>query len=611
MPKSGAMNIVERHLEKLVLAICGVALAAAWVISSPKNIDLPGATGDGKIRPSQVDQRVLDIARATQRQVEAKQASPSPDNGQPGSPSSRDYVAEIRSLQDNAVSGLAGMVPFGSPAEWIRIHKGPELAKVSLTDLIQAMPRPHKPVVNAVRELPNRPMDRPADVLAAHVVSIYPWGELINAWKERLRKSGVPCRLAAVAIVAQAQEQQPDGTWGQPRDVSTVSVTIDQQGVSTATLQVPEIPPYDGTNLGMISQVRALIADPNTGWQNHILEPSYWQIWWPGYGWVDWLVNLPENKVTKEAAEAAQATEGGLAGGPGTVQPSYGPPRPTLVSPTLRRPGYSSVDSTEGAFSDYEAPDIEERGRFAPMPSRYPGATPTPTGTTTEEIPAPQQPVVPDIRQQMTNGNVLVWFHDDSLQSTKVYRYRLAIKFLNPLLGFDNVVEEPAFAAAPSITSQFSDWSDPVEVPKPTEFFLTGSMESQGRVTVTVFTRSTGQQVKKQFTVVPGQAIGEIKEIQLTNPADGTVSKIPVSFATGAIAVEVNFDRVDALGRKAVEMLYLDEKGVLRTKADVNSLSRNDKEYARFRDLEAKEKITRLAAEAAKAALAPPAPSGL
>jgi len=122
---------------------------------------------------------------------------------------------------------------------------------------------------------------------------------------------------------------------------------------------------------------------------------------------------------------------------------------------------------------------------------------------------------------------------------------------------------------------------------------------------VTVFARSTGQQVKERFTVVPGQSIGQVKTIPLTTPADGSVGPVSVDFSTGAIVVQFNVTRTGG-GRAVVEMLYLDERGNLRTKVDVNSLPRSDREYLRYKELEDKEKVTRLAAEAAKAATVPP-----
>ena len=79
---------------------------------------------------------------------------------------------------------------------------------------------------------------------------------------------------------------------------------------------------------------------------------------------------------------------------------------------------------------------------------------------------------------------------------------------------------------------------------------------------------------------------------------------MPVDFATGAIVVQFNVNRT--AGRSFVEMLYLDGKGNLQTKVDINSLPRSDREYQRYKELEDKEKVTRLAAEAAKAATVTP-----
>jgi hypothetical protein len=158
-------------------------------------------------------------------------------------------------------------------------------------------------------------------------------------------------------------------------------------------------------------------------------------------------VNLPENEVTRQAA-ALLAQAGGTAAIPHEPARVVWGQRPQRVN-------------VYGETLDYEEQDEE----------RPPSPTPT---TPPVQIPAPQLPVVPDIAYQMQTGQVLVWFHDNSLQPLKVYRYRLGVKFLNPLLGFDNAVKAPAFAAAPSVTTPFSEWSDPVQVPQATEFFLQG-----------------------------------------------------------------------------------------------------------------------------------------
>jgi hypothetical protein len=231
-----------------------------------------------------------------------------------------------------------------------------------------------------------------------------------------------------------------------------------------------------------------------------------------------------------------------------------------------------------------------------------------------EPIVPPEPTAVPLLLDQMQQGQVLVWFHENSLESTKVYHYRLRLKLLNPLLAFETSVSDPNDAAVPGVVTPWSEWSDLVAVPQATEFFLVGSFPAQGSVRVAVFSRALGQQVMETFSVVQGQSIGQSKEIELAHPAqEGKVSKVPVDFATGAIAVEFDFSKSIGARRTAVEMLYLDERGQLRRMVDVRALSKTDPEYKHYTDLVDKTKISRRAAGAAAEAAeaAQPAPSAV
>ena len=91
-------------------------------------------------------------------------------------------------------------------------------------------------------------------------------------------------------------------------------------------ITLTQVPGYDGTNAGYLANLRSVLSTP--AWQMYLLQPNYWQVWWPGYGWVDWRVNLPENDVTQEAAAALAAT-GGTSATP--------PPLPSLAGSPLRR----------------------------------------------------------------------------------------------------------------------------------------------------------------------------------------------------------------------------------------------------------------------------------
>jgi hypothetical protein len=575
MAKGPFLELLEQHVEKILLGVCLLLLLVAvgyWGLASRRTVELPGTRSEKKATPAEVDRQLQELAKTVASAVEAKK---------PDVPPPPNYIDQFHLLTTGASPGKPlSMEAFGTPARPIGATEGPAISKIDLKELLDLMPAPGKPLVDAVRILPNRPMERATDEMVAHVAAVYPWQPLADAWRDRLRNSGVPSTPVAIGVVAQVQERMPDGNWSPPKEVTTVfQPTLDAQ---STPIPLPQVPAYDGTNAGYLARLRGALSEP--AWQSYVLEPNYWQVWWPGYGWTDWRVNLPENEITKEAAAAL--AQGGGTGAPGT---------PQAAAPRVRT-----------YVNQYGETETIEEGQTPPSGAPVPGQPLVPAQLSAQ-IPPPKLPVVPDISQQMQAGMVLVWFHDGSLQPLTVYRYRLAVKFLNPLLGFDNVVKETACATEPAVTTPFSEWSDRVEVPQPTEFFLVAASESAGEMKgkVTVFTRSTGQQVKERFNVVPGQIVGQVKDIQLTNPADGSVGMVPVDFSTGAIAVEFRLSRYSAGGRNVVEMLYLDEKGNLQTKVNINSLPRTDREYQRYKELEQKEKVTRLAAEAARAATQP------
>ncbi|MCJ7544664.1 MAG: hypothetical protein MUP47_08915, partial [Phycisphaerae bacterium] len=404
MAKSRAMDIVEQHLEKLVLGLCLLLFLVAagyWGLSSPRAVELPGPRGGTKASPTEVDRQLQDLAKSVMRQVEARE---------PNVPPAPEYVAEIRRLFSGGQPRHA-MGAFGPPAVAISTTEGPVVVKISLTDLVSVMPAPSKPLVKAVHVLPNRQSENQTDELVAHVVAIYPWQELRDAWKEKVGTSGVPYVPTSVGLTVQVRELLPDGRWSSPRNVTGIfDPVVDPAG---APILLPQVPSYDGTNAGYLAQLRSALSA--SAWQAYLLEPNYWQIWWPGYTWVDWRVNLPENDVTKEAAALLAQTGGTLGASPEGLYPARLPPAPRLI------PGRGIRDEEE-----------EER------------ESPAPAVALIEQIPAPVVPTVPEFPVQVQNGKVLVWIHDDSLQPLKVYQYRLGVKFLNPLLGFDNVVTDPS-----------------------------------------------------------------------------------------------------------------------------------------------------------------------
>ncbi len=160
------------------------------------------------------------------------------------------------------------------------------------------------------------------------------------------------------------------------------------------------------------------------------------------------------------------------------------------------------------------------------------------------------------LAQQFEQERILIWFHHDGLASRTSYRYRAQLLMLNPLLTHDDLVDpkKPEHAKKAVLVTPWSPWSEPVFVPKTTTFLLTGSnpVSRPPYVTVTVFARALGKQVTRRFKVFPGQPIGE--------------PHTEADFSTGAIVVDLNFNRYVSARSKTSEMLYLDDNGLLQSR---------------------------------------------
>jgi len=599
MARDTQMSLIERHVEKGVLAVCALLLLCGlyhWVGSSPRRIKFTAGVAADNLSPEQLDRSLreaaLSIAARTEQAAAGKLDLPA-------------YKKELQDSQNAPLpEQLTHVVDFGiAQAALSRGFEGVEAKTPALEELMKLVPSPGKPKVWAGRELPH--MGKASDVLVAHCVAVYPWDELVRPWSEKLLETPIPLRFVVLGVVGEVQEKQPDDTWGPIRTVNVLAKPlVGQDGEETVP---PEIPPYNGKNSEHVDQVLTELAEETC--QEQILQPGYWDIWWAGYDWVDWKVHLPGTEVSELAeAESPSRTQPGRRGTPAPTpaerRPGRTPSRPKRVSPGMGPPGdmmgpppgwqpqgqrifcpdhipsepsVPSVSPPRESLAQHPGgpppdmmgpppgrrPDGAPPGRDAPRPGRRAPRAPRRPAETTEPTGPPEPTFVPSLLWQKEAGKVLVWFHQTGLESRKVYRYRVRLVLLNPLLTYDTDVKNRAEAAVASVMTPPSQWSDPVFVPKAAEMFLTGSSPSQGTVRVTVFALRLGNRVKRSFTVAGGQPIGtKVKPIKVINPATGEVEEVEVDFSTGAVAVDFDFDKRILKGnisRRTVEMLYLDD----------------------------------------------------
>ncbi len=193
---------------------------------------------------------------------------------------------------------------------------------------------------------------------------------------------------------------------------------------------------------------------------------------------------------------------------------------------------------------------------------------------------------MPTFQQQLDDpaGIVEVWFHDTKLRECVTYSYRVRLVMINPLFGLFGVVADKTDAAAVTLATAWSVWSEPVTVKRPTEFFV-AEAGGGGMVPVDVFTMKWGQRVKQNFTVRQGEPIGGKATVKLWKLGEQELVDVEVDFATGAIAVDLAFGKKrpvpnSVIASSTTELLYLNVDGQLRTRTALA-----DRESERYKKL--------------------------
>ncbi len=557
MAKTGDENLFLKHVEKLVLAVCVLVLAATVVLypMAQPTVDLDKK----EMGPDKVDAYLVKL-------IDDMGRRPPP----PPPPTEQDYLALLNKLQDPLplAPGLSDprwvIKDVGVPRPWIRSEEEPEHGKykLKLQDLVDLVPKPDKPLVGIASEY--RDTDPPSEVVAAHATAIYPVAELLDRWQVAMKQSVL---LAAVRIMdvrferQEAQEIKADGTivWGPSNPVAAVfRPAKDKEGNDVV---VPDLPEVTEKNA---KEVQSAVIDYfRNEWDKYKAEPDYWDVLGPQQQWLSWRINLPRTELTPKEETAP---------GVGPVHPPVNPVTPVTPPPPGPMPGPgpgpTGPTGRPPAGGGSPSPGVKPkpviiRPTPVPAPGLVGGLRPVPIAV----------PVAAWNSQLTALGKVQVWVHDASLEYQKTYRYRAQLVLLSPVYGQMEEVIPPEDAKKEAVDTPWSDWSEPVKPPPQADVFLTG--QQMKKVTMTVFSRCQGQRVSNSFDVGPGDRIGEkyhdkvVKTIDvdvpdLQNP--GKTIKKPCSFFTGDTLIDIDWDRtvfLKGIAIKTVEVVLMDEQGNL------------------------------------------------
>ncbi len=115
----------------------------------------------------------------------------------------------------------------------------------------------------------------------------------------------------------------------------------------------------------------------------------------------------------------------------------------------------------------------------------------------------------------MGADNLLVWTHDIGVSPGETYRYRASVKTYNPFFSNGSLLvkEQAALDDSFTLDSATSPWGSPIRVAPPVEFFVIDAIAGEGRLgvgqaTIEVFRYHDGERHRERFSVQPGDAIG-------------------------------------------------------------------------------------------------------
>ena len=596
--------MVERHIEKIILAVCVLLLVYAvfhWGFSSPLVIEV--ITGSrGRVESAPPDKADPVLLKAAEEIENRSMADRSP----PPSPVP-DYAGQLRRLQSPSVPPVQIVISLPPPLPLPGDPNTPlDLAKMGMKEIEAIIPKPGKPQVMVDREFTQKDPE-PVDVLTSHVAATFNWGELVKRLNKALEQTAIFPEVVVVRVEAQIRERRLDGDWGPERVVTMTRIPQTDRDGSEIT--PPTVPEFDGNNF---DEVNGAISDLKEQWQESILQPDYWNIWWTTQEWNTWLIHLPPNpiseRIEKEREEEEEAEKAAERAADRSAR-----------APTQRRTGRATRDRRtrgrsreEAEYAEMARREMEAQERFAEEMERRArgdrgrGRRDTGRGPRDRrilrrdsaraptDVPPPKVPEITPLQEQLEDGLLLFWFHHTELEGLKEYQYRVRLVLVNPLITYSGNVKNDDDAKQPVVASPWSDWSVPFSAPQMTEFFAISPMGSRRAVRVEVFTRGRGQWVKKSFLVAEGEMIGGTRSVRVPNPEDGTLESEDMDFSTGAVAVRLDFNKTvkrRKISVKTVEMVYMDAKGRLKTR-----VAAADKASPRYKQL--KEEVSRAKAAA-------------
>ena len=634
---TGSINIIERHIEKVVLGLAGVFLLAMvfmYLIRSPNKIEYSNQLAG----PSELGEAIQRDATSLRDAI---------NRAKPGETQVLHYAQALQDRHNDGIFGtvkdapilsskLRRSVVFGQP-----IPDFTEEEEAS-GDIVLVTPlEPTTPVLRTGRSLVIRrrptigetlpggqpPVDDDEDLLALEAEM--PWVSVAAYYSYRAQRHALSrakyapyrSKVYFVGLDVQRQEVLASGEYSAWRDVDN------SRAMPQLDVPDPELDEQSGTiaNKNEIDRAYDLVQTN----QAILMQPTFYDTL-AGDAWkmpaLEGYPDPEEDKVArgsnrrKHEPVVASGSRGSTPRPSGRTsrgrRPRVRPSGADRTSTAERsesgrdkakedmkaaRAAYANEDDNQAATlaqrvvdnpdarpgdrrlakgilkSIQSAKGMKER-RQALRPVGGSGVRGSGSGRGTGEP-------VPIVTHPDDSERLAVWFHDDTVESGKTYRYRMRVKLWNRYWGKMKALKDPGQARHTVLVGDWSLPSDSITVTPSTYFFVSSATPNKHAARVDVYKWRQGDWLKEPFVVSVGDVIGGTAQVETGILDRKTLNEIraDVDFSTGAVILDLRFDEPvisrDSAGKKgefrlrekdSLVLVYLDPAdGQVKERAQV------------------------------------------
>jgi hypothetical protein len=555
------INIIERHIEKVILALCVVVLL--WVgyryfVATPFQVTIDGQM----LGPRQIDPMLAEEARKIDTELRGKADDKLQQWKVPN------YIRQMQQRIEQPVTPDKTFASLrGSRDLFVITQEDGTIGPT--TNNNQVVAQYHTPVVPAPQAMIAQPNLGTLSELAVRtqpnlrqVVGQPPydllWVSLASAFdatalRESLTRQATVSfmripetwwqqTLAISDVMVQREQLMPDGQWGQ----------------STLLPPSPDRPSY-----------RTVMANP-------------------GRNFREVVASIRQNQAQVVQPTGYELIDGRVWTAPAITLPESAPTNPTEAPPTMIPPGMME-SAPPGMFGDGAMPPSTRprlgRGGVDPVNA----------------------------------DQIELWAYDLTAESGTRYRYRMRVAVVNPLFGKSLAGEQTPLAKQAQLLSPWSEWTEVETLRQRYTFLVNATRPPLNQAQIEIWQFSGGNWRTAKFVVSAGDQIGGLTTDHKPlvpppaaapgMPAAPAAPETPqpIDFATNTIMLDLDFRNVVRTGmieRNSPRLLYLNAEGDILSRHLVEDLELKktieqmiidaNPEYRRLKEAEAARELSGL-----------------